>query len=109
MRHSLAILFLLLGPVVHAAELMPASDLMPPAASDGRRVAEIREVGLAWWVKNRGLLAEESPRVAGSFAVVRPMGQFAGRDDRVREVRIIQLQAGGPTGILWSHTRPSKS
>jgi hypothetical protein len=68
-----------------------------------RGVSEIGEIGLAWWVKNRGLLAEESLRVAGSFAVVRPMGQFAGRGDRVWEVRIIHLRTGGPTGILWIH------
>lgn len=108
MRNILAILFLLLGVGVQAAELTPVPDLKSPAASDEKRTSEIRKIGLEWWLKNRGLLAEESFKVAGYFSVVRPIAQFAARDDRVWEVRILYLHTGGPTGILWINDKTEK-
>jgi hypothetical protein len=108
MRSVLAILLLLLGHVVQAAELAPAPDLRSPAASEGKRVSEITKIGLAWWVKNRGLLAEESLKVAGFFFVVRPIAQFAARDDRIWEVRIVHLHTRGPIGILWINDKTEK-
>ena len=43
-------------------------DLKSPAASDEKRVSEIGEISLKWWLKNRGVLAEESLHVAGYFS-----------------------------------------
>ena len=108
MRNSPVILFLLLGVVVQAAELTPVPDLKSPAASDEKRIAEVRKISLAWWLKNRGLLAEESFKVAGYFSVTRPIAQFAARDDRVWEVRVLHLHTGGPTGIVWVNDKTEK-
>ena len=108
MRSVLAILLLLLGHVVQAAELAPAPDLRSPAASEGKRVSEITKISLQWWTKNRGLLAEESFKVAGYFSVARPIAKFAARGDRVWEVRVLHLHTGGPTGIVWINDKTEK-
>ncbi len=108
MRNTLVILFLLLGVVVQAAELTPSPDLKSPGASDEKRESEITKICLEWWLKNRGLLAEESFKVAGYFSVARPIAKFAARDDRVWEVRVLHLHTGGPTGILWINDKTEK-
>jgi hypothetical protein len=107
-RNTLVILFLLFGVDVQAAELTTGPDLKSPAASDEKRVSEIREISLAWWLKNRGLLAEESFKVAGYFSVARPIANFAIRDDRVWEVRVLHIHTGGPTGIIWINDKTEK-
>lgn len=91
-----------------AAELKPVPDLKSPAASDEKRVSEIREISLKWWLKNRGVLAEESLHVAGYFSVARPITKFAARDDRVWEVRVLHLHTGVPTGIVWINDKTEK-
>lgn len=101
MRPGLMILFLLLGVGLQAAQLTPLPDLRSAAAGDEKRVSEIAKISLAWWLKNRGVLAEESFKVAGYFSVARPIAKFAARDDRVWEVRVVHLHTGGPTGIVW--------
>ncbi len=108
MRNTLASVCLLLGVCAHAAEVMPAPDLEAPAASDEKRVSEIKTIGLQWWVRNRGLLAEESLEVAGYFSVARPIASFAARDDRVWEVRVRHLHTRGPTGIVWINDTTEK-
>jgi hypothetical protein len=108
LRGTSAILFALLGVVVQAAQLTQLPDLKSPAASEEKRVSEIREIGLSWWLKNRGLLAEESFKVAGYFSVARPIADFAARDDRVWEVRVLHLHTRGPTGILWINDKTEK-
>ncbi len=102
------ILFLLPGIVIQAAELTAVPDLKSPAAGHEKRVSEIRQIGVEWWLKNRGVLAEEAFKVAGYFSVARPIAQFASRDDRVWEVRILSLHTGGPTGILWINDKTEK-
>ncbi len=108
MRNTLVILFLLLDIAANAAELTPVPDLKSPSANDQKRVSEIREIGFKWWFKNRGLLAEESFRVAGYFPVTRPIAEFAARDDRVWEVRVVHLHTGGPSGVLWINDKTEK-
>lgn len=108
MRSTLVILFLLLGIVANAAELTPVPDLKSPSANDQKRVSEIREIAFKWWFKNRGLLAEESFRVAGYFSVTRPIAEFAARDDRVWEVRVVHLHTGGPSGVLWINDKTER-
>ena len=88
-------------PDHQAVELMPVPGLKAPAASDAKRVSEIREIGLDWWLKNRGVLAEESFKVVGYFFVARPIAKFANRNDRLWEVRVLHLHTGAPTGIMW--------
>jgi hypothetical protein len=88
-----------------AAELQPVPDLTPPSAADEKRATEIRKLALRWWVAHRGLLAEESLRVAGHFQVVRPISGFAVRGDRVWEVRVVHLHGGTPSGVLWINDR----
>ena len=95
-------------PAHQAAELKPVSDLSSPAASDEKRASEIREISLKWWLKNRGLLAEESFNVAGYFSVARPITEFAARDDRVWEVRVVHLHTGGPSGVLWINDKTER-
>jgi hypothetical protein len=95
-------------PFHQASELTLVPDLISPAAGDEKRISEIGKIGVAWWVGNRGRLAEESFRVAGYFAVARPIAQFAIRDDRVWEVRVLHLHSGAPTGILWINDRTEK-
>ncbi len=108
MRNALAILFLLFGLAIHAAELTPVPDLKSPSASDHKRVSEIREIGFKWWFKYRGLLAEESFRIVGYFSVTRPIAGFAARDDRVWEVRVVHLHTGGPSGVLWINDKTER-
>ena len=98
-----ALLFLVLVPVTATA-----SDLQPVTAADESRAKEIADIALQWWFKNRGLLAEESWRVVGSFRVARPIPGFAERDDPVYEVRIRHLHTQGPSGILWVNARTEK-
>ncbi len=95
-------------PGKRLAELTPVPDLKSPAASDEKRISEIRKISLEWWLKHRGLLAEESFRVAGYFSVARPIAKFAARDDRVWEVRVLHLHTGGPTGIVWINDKTEK-
>jgi hypothetical protein len=106
-RYAFVIAWILLGLTATAAELKPKPDLTAPSTGDEKRVAEIREVGTRWWMQSRGLLAEESVRVVGYFRVIRPIPQFAERDDRVWEVRIIHLE-GAPTGVLWINDKTQK-
>jgi hypothetical protein len=108
MRTTLLILFLLLGIATNAAEMRALPDLKSPAANEEKRVSQIEKIGLEWWLKNRGLTAEEALRVAGYFSVARPIAEFAARDDRVWEVRVIHLHTGGPSGILWINDRTGK-
>ena len=105
MRTTLLTLFLLFGTATNAAELRPLPDLKSPAPNEEKRISEIEKIGLAWWLKNRGLAAEEALSVAGYFSVARPIAEFAARDDRVWEVRVIHLHTGGPSGILWINDR----
>lgn len=93
---------------VQSAEWAPEPDLKSPVADDGKRVSEISKIGRDWWVRNRGLLAEESVKVAGYFSVARPIAQFATRDDRIWEVRVLHLHTGAPTGILWINNETEK-
>jgi hypothetical protein len=108
MRTTLLILFLLLGIATNAAEMRALPDLKSPAANEEKRVSQIKKIGLEWWLKNRGLAAEEALRVAGYFSVPRPIAEFGARDDRVWEVRVIHLHTGGPSGILWINDRTGK-
>ncbi len=108
MRTTLLIVFLLLGISTNAAEMRALPDLKSPAASEEKRASEIEKIGVEWWLKNRGLLAEEALRVAGYFSAARPIAEFAARDDRVWEVRVIYLHTGGPSGILWINDRTGK-
>jgi hypothetical protein len=101
-------LFLLLGIATNAAEMRALPDLKSPAANEENRVSQIEKIGLEWWLKNRRLTAEEALRVAGYFSVARPIAEFAARDDRVWEVRVIHLHTGGPSGILWINDRTGK-
>jgi hypothetical protein len=86
----------------------PSPDLKPPTAGEERRAFEIGEIAREWWLKNRGLLAEESFKVAGSFSAARPISKFAARDDRLWEVRVLHLHTGSPTGILWINDRTGR-
>jgi len=95
-------------PARQVTELTPIPDLKSPASSDEKRVSEIMEITLEWWLKNRGVLAEESFKVAGFFSVARPIAKFAARDDRVWEVRVLHLHTGGPTGIVWINDKTEK-
>lgn len=85
----------------HSAELEPLPDLKSPTAKDKERVSQINQIGTQWWLKHRGLLAEESLRVVGYFSVARPIADFANKNDRVWEVRIVYMYTGVPAGILW--------
>jgi hypothetical protein len=108
MRSTLVIFVLLFGIAANAADLTPVPDLESPSANDQTRVSEIREIGFRWWFKNRGLLAEESFRVAGYFSVTRPIAEFAARGDRVWEVRVVHLHTGGPSGVLWINDKTER-
>ncbi len=108
MRNVLAISLLLVGLVVQAAELTPMPDLKAPESAEDQSVAAVRDFAVGWWMRNQGLLAEESFRVAGHFQVVRPIPGFAARDDRVWEVRVIHMHTGGPSGILWINDKTKK-
>jgi hypothetical protein len=87
----------------------PATEDLPglksPANSNLKQLDEIKKIGLEWWFQNRGLMAEESARIAGCFSVVRPIKNFAARDDVVWEVRIVHFLGGSLTGILWINER----
>jgi hypothetical protein len=108
MRSLVILVWMLIGFTGEAAELTPTPDLNPPSAGEEKRAMEIREVALRWWFKHRGLLAEESVRVAGYFQVARPISGFAARDDRVWEVRVVHLHSGGPSGVLWIHDKTER-
>jgi hypothetical protein len=108
MRRLLIIVVMSLGLMGAAAVLKPGPDLKSPSADDEKRVTEMRELALRWWFTNRGMLAEESVRVAGYFQVARPIADFAARDDRVWEVRVVHLHSGGPSGVLWINDRTEK-
>jgi hypothetical protein len=103
----LTFLFLMTAAAANGADLQPLPDLKTPAASDKERLSKIHDIATAWWLKNRGLLAEESIRVAGYFSIVRPIEDFAKRDDRVWEVRVIYSHSS-PTGILWVNDKTGK-
>jgi hypothetical protein len=96
---------LLFSGSTEAAELKPLADLKAVTAVDKERSAQVEDLALKWWMKNRGMLAEESLTVAGYFSVVRPIANFAERNDRIWEVRVIHMHAGGPTGVLWVNDR----
>jgi hypothetical protein len=81
--------------------LQPVSDLKTPSTAEAALGKELAGVGQDWWLKNRGLLAEESPRVAGYFYAFRSIKGFADRGDRIWEVRMIYLFTQCPTGVLW--------
>jgi hypothetical protein len=85
----------------------PISGLQTPSVLDASRAKRLESIGLDWWMHNRGLLAEESLKIAGYFSVVRPIKGFANRDDIVWEIRIIHLD-GSPTGILWINEKTRK-
>lgn len=104
----LLIVLLVFGISAKSSELKPLPDLQPPSNVDKKHVSQIETIALQWWLKNRGLLAEESLRVAGYFSVARPIAKFAARDDRVWEIRVIYMHTGGPSGILWINDRTSK-
>jgi hypothetical protein len=88
--------------------LQPIPDLKPPSAGDLATKKRIESIGTEWWLKNRGLLAEESPRVAGYFYVFRSIKGFADRGDRVWEIRMIYLGTQCPTGVLWINEKSGK-
>lgn len=102
-RLFISFLFALLGAdsPAYGSELKPLPDLQPPAGVDQKQLARIEDLGREWWQKNRGLLAEESLKLAGYFSVARPLANFAERNDRVWEIRVVHMHSGGPTGILW--------
>ena len=85
----------------------PIPDLKAPLPADAARVKQVENIGTLWWLKNRGLLAEESPRVVGYFSVFRPIKGFADRGDIVWEVRILYI-GSQPTGILWVNEKNQK-
>lgn len=107
MNRILSLFFLTLCLAAQAQDLWRL-DLRPPTPADEKRVAEVREIGLQWWFKHRGLLAEESFKVAGYFVTARPVAQFSARDDRVWEVRVLHLHTGGPSGVLWINDSTGK-
>ena len=105
--YAIVIGWVLLAFASLGAEMKPAPDLKPPSGGDERRVAEIHKIGMRWWLEHRGLLAEETVRVVGSFQAIRGIPRFAEGGDRVWEVRIVHLR-GAPTGVLWVSDRNQK-
>ncbi len=85
----------------------PIHDLEAPLSSDAGRVRHVEDIGIGWWLKNRGLLAEETVKVKGYFSVVRPIKGFANQNDIVWEVRIA-IMGVRPTGILWVNENNEK-
>jgi hypothetical protein len=100
MNRILFILIVAMSLAAQAQDLWKL-DLRPPMPQDGKRVIEVRDIGVQWWFENRGILAEESLKVAGYFITARPLAEFSARDDRVWEVRVLHLHTGGPSGVLW--------
>jgi hypothetical protein len=99
---------LVLCTCLHAEPIgQPIPDLKAPSSSEVPRAEKMRSIGTEWWLKNRGLLAEESLKVAGYFCVVRPIPGLADRGDIVWEIRVIHLE-GSPTGILWINEKTQK-
>ena len=87
--------------------LRPTPDIKAPSNSDADSVKVIQEIGTKWWLKNRGMLAEESLSVKGYFSIGRPIKDFADRGDTVWEVRVLYIE-GQPTGVLWINEKNQK-
>ena len=100
--------FLILFSTLYADELKPIPDLKKPTDSDAQRVSEITKIGQDWWLRHRGLLAEESFRIVGYFTVARSTKDFADVKDTVWEIRVIYLHTHVPTGVLWINERTKK-
>lgn len=77
--------------------LQPATNLSQP------KIKEIHQIVFSHWP----LLAEEAPKIAGSFKTVRPIPEFSDRGDLIWEVRIIHL-VNTPSGIIWINDRTKK-
>ncbi len=104
----LLIMVLVVGIAAEAGELKPLPDLKPPSGIDQKQLSRIETIGLDWWLKNRGLLAEESLTITGYFSTARPIAQFSAHGDRIWEARINYTPTASPTGILWINDRTGK-
>jgi hypothetical protein len=102
MKRAIWCTILLICPLLRAAPYgQQIPDLKIPTPAEATIGKELAQVGETWWLKNRGLLAEESPRTAGYFYAFRSIRGFANRGDRIWEVRMIYLGTRCPTGVLW--------
>jgi hypothetical protein len=92
----------LLCPIVALAQtqLKPIPDLKPASEYTKDKIEEIGRLAYHHWQ----FLAEEAPRVSGSFKTIRPIQGFSEKGDLIWEVRIIHLTQV-PTGILWINDR----
>ena len=81
--------------------------LEPPSAHSAAEVADVDRIAIAYWVRNRGLMAIECSQVEGCFKVRRSIEGFATAGDIVWEVRM-RILGEGPTGLLWINPRTKK-
>ena len=81
-------------------EISPIPDLKPASGYPEEKIEEIGRLAFQHW----RFLAEEAPRVAGTFKTIRAIPGFSKRGDLIWEVRIIHM-VQSPSGILWINDR----
>jgi len=102
-RLSLLSLSLITASAVYgdsSLDIKPIPDLKPVSDYPSEKIDEISRMALKHWP----FLAEESPKVAGTFRTVRAIPDFSQKGDLIWEVRIVHMSQA-PSGILWINDR----
>ena len=82
------------------SEIKSIPDLRPASDYPAEKIDEISRMTFHHWP----FLAEEAPKVAGTFKTMRAIPNFSQRGDLIWEVRIIHM-LNTPSGILWINDR----
>lgn len=79
-------------------------------ASELPSVEAARKAVFAYWVREQGLLAEESTHVSGLYRIGRDIPGLATRGQWVWEVRVLHFD-GGIDGLIWinAHSKEMQS
>lgn len=74
------------------------------ASETTEREQNIRKVALEFWLRERGLLAEERIEIVREFDAPRPITGFTEKGERIVEVCVMHI-SNAPSGILWLHEK----